>query len=580
MQKEFSISNDKVIINFTAKYCDTSEKVLNSEGFKRVLEKFIKKGRHKTSNDYKYIEENIIEDNEKSMANKLVEVFKLLLVFKREEIIDMNPKYESFLSNKDEIIKIIENIYGFWRKLERYTVVHNSKINEGLENVSFVDANLQFSQLIVNTYRKIEENILGSKPKVYRQLPAGANAGLIVNSIKWKYPEGYECLNGVPIIDSVLIDPPFISYPKKIKRDGIFSEVFENPLNCRINKDHWFCFPVKIGTLLAFIYFHRDFMAHGITLCNLFEIAKESEYKDTKPDIVFVFGARDNSEITRTIFYDDKKNDIMLGYINYSVNIDYFGYMKKMALTLHNLIMIKRGYLPIHGAMVNIITKDGNEVNIVIMGDSGAGKSESLEAFRELGEEYISDMTVIFDDMGVVKPNALNGKPMGYGTEIGAFVRLDDLDPGYAFREIDRSIFMNPDKTNARLVIPVASYSDITHGYPIDLFLYANNYDKGGEELSFFNSAKEAIKVFRNGARMAKGTTTEKGLVTTFFANPFGPVQKEKETDILINKYFDEFFKAGIKVGQIRTRLGIKGMEKDGPKNAAIRLLDIIKKYK
>ncbi|MCR3760069.1 phosphoenolpyruvate carboxykinase (ATP) [Clostridium felsineum] len=580
MQKEFSISNDKVIINFTAKYCDTSEKVLNSEGFKRVLEKFIKKGRHKTSNDYKYIEENIIEDNEKSMANKLVEVFKLLLVFKREEIIDMNPKYESFLSNKDEIIKIIENIYGFWRKLERYTVVHNSKINEGLENVSFVDANLQFSQLIVNTYRKIEENILGSKPKVYRQLPAGANAGLIVNSIKWKYPEGYECLNGVPIIDSVLIDPPFISYPKKIKRDGIFSEVFENPLNCRINKDHWFCFPVKIGTLLAFIYFHRDFMAHGITLCNLFEIAKESEYKDTKPDIVFVFGARDNSEITRTIFYDDKKNDIMLGYINYSVNIDYFGYMKKMALTLHNLIMIKRGYLPIHGAMVNIITKDGNEVNIVIMGDSGAGKSESLEAFRELGEEYISDMTVIFDDMGVVKPSALNGKPMGYGTEIGAFVRLDDLDPGYAFREIDRSIFMNPDKTNARLVIPVASYSDITHGYPIDLFLYANNYDKGGEELSFFNSAKEAIKVFRNGARMAKGTTTEKGLVTTFFANPFGPVQKEKETDILINKYFDEFFKAGIKVGQIRTRLGIKGMEKDGPKNAAIKLLDIIKKYK
>lgn len=580
MQKEFSISNDKVIINFTAKYCDTSEKVLNSEGFKRVLEKFIKKGRHKTSNDYKYIEENIIEDNEKSMANKLVEVFKLLLVFKREEIIDMNPKYESFLSNKDEIIKIIENIYGFWRKLERYTVVHNSKINEGLENVSFVDANLQFSQLIVNTYRKIEENILGSKPKVYRQLPAGANAGLIVNSIKWKYPEGYECLNGVPIIDSVLIDPPFISYPKKIKRDGIFSEVFENPLNCRINKDHWFCFPVKIGTLLAFIYFHRDFMAHGITLCNLFEIAKESEYKDTKPDIVFVFGARDNSEITRTIFYDDKKNDIMLGYINYSVNIDYFGYMKKMALTLHNLIMIKRGYLPIHGAMVNIITKDGNEVNIVIMGDSGAGKSESLEAFRELGEEYISDMTVIFDDMGVVKPSALNGKPMGYGTEIGAFVRLDDLDPGYAFREIDRSIFMNPDKTNARLVIPVASYSDITHGYPIDLFLYANNYDKGGEELSFFNSAKEAIKVFRNGARMAKGTTTEKGLVTTFFANPFGPVQKEKETDILINKYFDEFFKAGIKVGQIRTRLGIKGMEKDGPKNAAMKLLDIIKKYK
>ncbi|PJI07344.1 MULTISPECIES: phosphoenolpyruvate carboxykinase [Clostridium] len=578
MQKEFSISNNKVIINFTAKYCDTSEKLLNSDGFRRVLAVFIKKGRHRSSNDYKYIEQTIIEDDENKIVDDITEILKLLLIFKREEIIKINPKYESFLSKRDNIVKIIENIYGFWRRLERYTVVHNSKINEGLENVSFVDANLQFSQLIINTYRKIEENILGEKPKVYRQLPAGANAGLIVNSIKWKYPEGYECLNGVPVIDSVLIDPPFISYPQKIKRDGFFTEVFENPLNCRINRDHWFCFPVKIGTLLAFIYFHRDFMAHGITLCNLFEIAKGSEYKDRKPDIVFVFGARDNAEKTRTIFYDDKKNDIMLGYINYSVDVDYFGYMKKMALTLHNLIMIKRGYLPIHGAMVNIVTKDGNTVNAVIMGDSGAGKSESLEAFRELGEEYISDMTVIFDDMGVVKPNGTGGKPMGYGTEIGAFVRLDDLDPGYAFREMDRSIFMNPDKTNARLVIPVASYSDITRGYPIDLFLYANNYDPDGEELSFFKSAKEAIPVFRSGARMAKGTTTEKGLVNTFFANPFGPVQREKETDKLITKYFNKFFETGIKVGQIRTRLGVKGKEKEGPKNAAIKLLDVVKK--
>ena len=48
-----------------------------------------------------------------------------------------------------------------------------------------------------------------------------------------------------------------------------------------------------------------------------------------------------------------------------------------MLLTLHNLIMIKRGYLPIHGAMVNIEMKNGKQANVVIMGDSGAGKSEA-----------------------------------------------------------------------------------------------------------------------------------------------------------------------------------------------------------
>ena len=84
------------------------------------------------------------------------------------------------------------------------------------------------------------------------------------------------------------------------------------------------------------------------------------------------FGINDGEEL-KTVFYDDKENNIMLGYINYSEEIDYFGYMKKMILTLHNLIMIKRGNLPIHGAMVNIQMKNGKNANVVIMGDSGAG---------------------------------------------------------------------------------------------------------------------------------------------------------------------------------------------------------------
>ena len=255
-------------------------------------------------------------------------------------------------------------------------------------------------------------------------------------------------------------------------------------------------------------------MEHGVTLCNLFEMAKVEECRGRKPDMIYVFGATDEDKELKTVFYDDEENNIMLGYVNYSDEIDYFGYMKKMLLTLHNLIMIKRGYLPIHGAMVNIEMKNGKHANVVIMGDSGAGKSESLEALRALGENQISGMITIFDDMGIFKEK--DGKVYGYGTEIGAFVRLDDLDQGYAFKELDRSIFMNPDKINARLVMPVAPYNEIIKGYKVDLFLYANNYTEVKENekhIDYFENAEEAIKVFKSGARMAKGTTTEKGLV-------------------------------------------------------------------
>jgi energy-coupling factor transporter ATP-binding protein EcfA2 len=582
MKKEFSLSNDKVMINFTVKYCDTMEKLIDSSGFKRVVDSHLERIKGRRTNTYKFLEENLGVREIEEYSTELIGLFKLLTIEKAHEVIDLNSRYEKVLKDKEALVSLVEDLYGYWRKLERYTIVQSNKVNggEGYENVSFIDANTNFSKLVLNTYRRIEEHILGSKPAVYRQLPAGGNAGFIVNNNRWNLPQEYSVLKNIPFITSILLNPPFISYPKKNTRSGVFNEVFENPLEeCTINKDHFFCYPAKVGSLLAYIYFHRDFMSHGVTLCNLFEMAKEEEYKNGKPDIIYVFGVRDISEKVKTVFYDDEKNNIMLGYVSYGDAIDYFGYMKKMTLTLHNLLMIKKGYLPIHGAMVNIVMKNGKSANVVIMGDSGAGKSESLEAFRGLSEDYISDMTIVFDDMGVIKLNE-NGKPLGYGTEIGAFVRLDDLDQGYAFKEIDRSIFMNPDKINARLVMPVATYKEIIKGYPVDLFLYANNYEdvaKGESEIEYFESAQEAIPVFRSGARMAKGTTSEKGLVESYFANPFGPLQKMEQTDVLIAQYFDSFFNTGVKVGQIKTCLGLEGKEKEGPKNAAIRLFEIIK---
>lgn len=582
MKKEFSMSNDKVIINFTAKYCSTFEGVLESEGFRRVLDSYLRRIQNKRTLSYRYLSKALNSEDVLVLRRDLMRAFKFLTVMNVEEIVEFNEKYTELLTQKEDLIGLVEELYLFWRRLERYTLINGGRLDNGLARISFTEANDALSKLILRLYRKIEKNILDKQPKVFRQIPAGGNSCIMINKILWPMPNGYESLENIPFIDSILLETPFITYPKRNTRTGMFSEVHENPLKyAHINEDHWFCYPAKVGELLAYIYFHRDYMAHGITLCNLFEMARKEECRGRKPDMIYVFGANDEDgdDGLKTVFYDDKENDIMLGYVNHSEEIDYFGYMKKMTLTLHNLIMIKRGNLPIHGAMVNIILKDGKTANVAIMGDSGAGKSESLEAFRTLGEEHISNMTIIFDDMGTFKLK--DGKIFGYGTETGAFVRLDDLDQGYAFKEMDRSIFMNPDKINARLVMPVAPYNEIIKGYEIDLFYYANNYDEveeGGNSISYFENAKDAIKVFRSGARMAKGTTSEKGLVESYFANPFGPAQKQEETDKLLDKYFNAMFDGTVKVGQLRTCLGVKGQEKTGPRNAALELFEEIKK--
>ena len=574
MRQEATINRNSITINFTIKYCNNAESLLDSDGFKRIMTAFLEKLERKEVPVYIYIKERC--NSEDNLPEIITKFFKLLIVLEAEEIATLDEKYARLLENRDVLVEFIERLYTFWRKFERYAVVRNTKRGEGLQNVNFIEAINNFKNLILSTYRQIEEAVMGYKHRVYRQLSAGINAGIILNDTKRSCPSEYSFLEKIPFIETIILQPPFITYPKRNTRTGIFQEVKENPFkDICINTENWFCYPAKVGDSLAFIYFNRYFMSQGIALCNLFELAREEEYMNRRPDILYIYGVKDFENEMKTVFYNDKENNMIIGYANYNEDIDYFGYMKKMILTLHNIRMIEKGKLPIHGAMVNIVMKNGKTFNIAIMGDSGAGKSESLEAFRALSEKYVKDMKVIFDDMGTFVLNETTS-PKAYGTEIGAFVRLDDLDTGYAYKEIDRSIFMNPDKINSRIIIPIASYNDIMKGYPIDMFLYANNYEEG-EEIEFFNSSEEAIPVFKAGKRMAKGTTSEKGLVDSYFANPFGPVQNIAKTDILIEKFFEDMFKKGVKVGQIRTQLGIKGKEKDGPKRAAQKLFDLIK---
>lgn len=575
MLHEFTLSRGRAMINFTLKYCDTKQKLLNSYGFRRVVDSFIKQFLKKEEVvifDY-YIEHFGSEDN---LVDAFIEVFKLLTVFEIEEVVAVDNKYSKFFEDKDLFIEVTELLFEYWKRLERYTIVRNNRLGEGLQNVRFIQANDMFNDLILSTGRRIQTTVVGRESRIFRQSIAGANAGLTLNDVNWNCPIEYKGLTSIPFISTVVFHPPYISYTKRNTRDGIFQEHQQNPIqNLVLNEDDWFVFPAKVGNMLTFVYFHKDFMVHGVGLSNLFEIATENEYIGKKTDMIYIFGYPDGHEEKRTFYYKDKKNDILIGYANYCDDIDYFGYMKKMLLTLHNVKQIENERLPIHGAMVNIVLRNGKESNIIIMGDSGAGKSESLEAFRTLNENYIRHMRVIFDDMGYLKKEE-DGTIKAYGTEIGAFVRVDDLDPAYAFAQLDRGVYTNMDRVNARVTIPISTYEIISRGYPIDYFLYANNYNEAEKKILLYNDLDKAIPIFEDGARKAKGTTTEKGLVKSYFANPFGPVQEREATEKLVRSYFSDMKKAGVKIGEIHTSLAIEGKAKDGPREAAEELFSLI----
>ena len=578
MSKEFSITGNKAILNLSEQFFNDVNELLNSESFLDLTKSFINYHKKDSTRVYAYIEQFFINSSVDSLASELVDILKLLTVMNIDEVSSKINKYHNLNKEKEGLLKIVEEFYDYWRNLERYSIIEQKEDSRGVGVVNFVEANEKLKNMILQAYRRIEMSVLGEWPKVYRQVPAAADASIMIRHFNKKYPEIYKSLNDIPFITQVMIETPYITYTKSNKRDGIFEEVYENPiLDSNINSPHFFCYPAKVGDNLIYIYFHRDLLTHGVSASNLFELADVKEIENKKPDAIYIYGPKDKGE-RKNSFYYDKENKLYVGYVAYSDEVDYFGYLKKMVLTLNNVINIRKEYLPIHGAGLSVVLQNNKTVNIVILGDSGAGKSESIEAFRTLAKDYIKEMTIVFDDMGSFRIK--NGKVYAYGTEIGAFVRLDDLDAGYAFKQIDRSIFMNPDKINSRLIMPVATFDEINLGYQVDFFLYADNYSAvldSCNSIEIFDTKEEALRIFKRGARLAKGTTTETGLVQTYFANPFGPVQKRKECDKLLDKYFDNLFENNIKVGTIKTQLGLSHMEFEGPRSAAIELFELIK---
>ncbi len=572
---EYVTGKRQVVLNFSEKFCKTTNEVLSSECFKEVWSKYVKHS-FDTENQAELTVLKLFP--RKKVVDYTINLFKLLLSFDLDEIAAMDPFYNQALEHKDVVYDLVQNFYDYWRRLERYAVIMARATKDGVESNSFVEAQTEFNSVILKTYRTICEKLYGEQFPIYRQLPAGVNAALLIARNEWmKKDSPYYFLAKAEAIEQILIRPPFISYSAKNKRTGTYPEAKENPINWvkdNFKANEFYCYAARVGSALTYVYFHRDYLAHGITLCNLFEFVPLSDIKGQKPDCIYIFGADYDDE---SYFYHDEANDIYVGIAPHNDSIDYFGYMKKMMLTLYNVSMIKQGNLPIHGACVHITMKDGRTKNVVIMGDSGAGKSESLEALSAMAGDNISAQLTVFDDMGTFK--MVDGHVVAYGTEIGAFVRLDDMTSGYAYKEMDRAIFMNPDKTNSRLVIPVATYPQIMKGYHVDMFLYANNYDEKCEsEVEFYKNADEAKEIFIRGARRAKGTTQELGMTESFFANPFGPVQKEKETRVIIDKIFKQLFEDGTPVGVLHTRLAVPGMEHDGPRLAAAKLFELLGK--
>jgi hypothetical protein len=582
----YRIFKDKVVIRIKDRVCDTPTELLSSKLFLQILTQSIATLSRRNSRLLDIFDNDEIDGED---IRLLIETLIYLTKLPGEMVPRVVKGSEQFFRSPSLFNAFVEFLYNYWREMQRLIICDSQGEQYDQRPYRTFNNTIEtLAHLVRSTYRDIQENITGNHPRIYRQVRAGAEIATIAMAKDIPYPNGqFRMLNDISLIRQVLIYPPLIFNPPMNKRSGVFERVNRSPLEFITlhKKDEWLCYPAKVGPLLIMVYFSLDFFELGFSLSNLFELADDADLQ-RRPDAVYLFGVPEEQfprlGKSQTIFYDDDTADgVLVAAVPDNPKFGYFGYLKKMILTLHNIKMMKLRRLPYHGAMVNLAIRNKGSFTVLIMGDTGAGKSETLEALRTVAGEEVEEITIIADDMGSLQLQE-DCSVAGYGTETGAFVRLDDLQPGFAFGQIDRTIIMSPAQVNARVVLPVTTYESVMKGYTPDLILYANNYDPVDPDhpiLQRFETLDEALATFRDGAVMSKGTTTTTGLVKTYFANVFGPEQYQELHEPLAREYFNFFFEKGIYVGQMRTRLGLPGQERSGPEDAARALLEKLRTF-
>ncbi|HPW52798.1 MAG TPA: hypothetical protein PLI19_02545 [Erysipelotrichaceae bacterium] len=509
MREPFYMVNDTVILNFSSEYHQSLEQLVSSEGFKMFLARYLKDLAIRDIITFKWLTKS---RKLEEMVAEIVVLAKQLLVLEIDEI--YNPLVE-FL-NRTKTLFVLEDAYNYWRSKQRFSVVNAS--NENRYFNSFIEADSKFNQLVLQLYRILKEKLQGKTNIVYHQLQAGTGGGCIIKHYKWQPPAGYNFLKNIVFLNMVILKTPFFLHSKNVEGSDTFVKLDNSPIkNAGINQLEWLCFPAKVGDLLCHCYFHKDFLASGLLLANLFEMADEEECTKRKPDIICLYGCQSDSSVFS--YYYDEPNDIIIGSLSYSYKIDCPDYLRGTILTLHNMAKSNKNQLPVQGSMIRVCFSDGAVRAIVLVGDEKSGKTEIIDTIKKMSrqdnsEKRIIRADIIFSTAGCFK--IVDNQVIANGSEIGSIIKINQQDKTVPLKDMERSIFLNPGTGDARAILPMTSYSLISAPNRIDMILYVNSSsEKPG--LEKFNDLKTSKEVFfqPKGDKKAR-KSQEKTFATVF----------------------------------------------------------------
>ncbi len=438
-----------------------------------------------------------------------------------------------------ELVRFMNGAFHHYRGAgySRLVRLQNDVVSTGLETPDTVkekvsDKSQKVAELVLET-RRVFLNKVGLEQGVRRTAGMDASPNVTAGEISghyFNYPADYSVLSHIPLTIAADMKTGIDYSTPSNKRAKPFYELDHNPLRLgEVNIDDWVSVPLQVGTSLIITYIHKSRgcieMEPGIL--NLFPFASVMDIiKNRKADGIFFFGFPNATEEDLGYYYD-KENELLIGLVPDIDELKYFGYCKKPILTLHNVLAILDGALPLH-----------------------CGCTRYAVRFNEKDQPYIAEMLIKADDMGKIRLQKNNDdditRPIFSGTETGAFACLDGFSEEAKLEMQGREVGYNKDTgSNARQIVPVTDVNELFRDDPLDVLLYMNNFtliEPGESTIQSDMHIEDALEHFRLGERVAAGSTqTHRGAKeSSYWANPF-PLLKETDGTVIHPELFEKF---------------------------------------
>ena len=88
------------------------------------------------------------------MAAYLTTVFQLLSSYSAEEISAINKEYDAVLSDKEKLFELIEELYNYWRRFERFIYMEapqrSKYAKQSFHHAQFIKSNEEFKNLVLH----------------------------------------------------------------------------------------------------------------------------------------------------------------------------------------------------------------------------------------------------------------------------------------------------------------------------------------------------------------------------------------------------------------------------------------------